>query len=312
MPNMKLPGALVVVIAIVLWLLTGIYIVGPDEQGIVLRYGAITRVTSSGLNYHIPYPFETVFTPKITEVKRVEIGFRTIDPGPPARYSDKPRESLMLTGDLNVAQVEWIVQYTIKDPVQYAFRIREPRETIRNMSEAVMRLIIGDHTINQILTSGRENIQRESQAKLQKLLDSYGSGVSIRNVILQDVTPPHEVKPSFNAVNEARQEKEKKINQAWEEYNRVIPRAKGRAEQMLRSAEGYALERINHSKGDADRFLLAWEAYKQAPEVTKRRLYLETMSLVLPELEDKLLLDDAQGNLLPLLKLNRDKGGAES
>ena len=179
----------------------------------------------------------------------------------------------MFRGDVNVAVVEWIVQYTVKDAGAYAFRIRDPRETIRNMSEAVMRLSIGDHTINQVLTEGREGIQVEMQEKLQELLDSYGAGIAIRNVILQDVTPPNEVKPSFNAVNEARQEKEKVINQAWEEYNRVIPRAKGIADQTIREAEGYALERINQAQGDAERFVLTWEAYRLAPGGAKKRLF---------------------------------------
>ncbi len=167
-----------------------------------------------------------------------------------------------------------------------------------------MRLVIGDHTINEILTAGREEIQIEVEKKLQEVLDSYGAGIAIRNVILQDVTPPNEVKPSFNEVNEARQEKEKLINQAWEEYNRIIPRAKGQAEQKIREAEGYSLERINQAKGDADRFLLSWEAYKASPEVTKRRLYLETMGKVLPTIQDKLILDESQKGILPFLNLD--------
>ena len=175
-----------------------------------------------------------------------------------------------------------------------------------------MRLVIGDHTINQILTAGRVEIQEEAEKMLQQLLDDYGAGISIRNVILQDVTPPNEVKPSFNEVNEARQEKEKLINQAWEEYNRVIPKAKGEAEQQIREAEGYAVERTNHAKGDAERFLLAWEAYKQAPEVTKKRLYLETAERVYPALKEKLFLDDSQKGIVPLLNLSSEKGGQES
>jgi len=171
-----------------------------------------------------------------------------------------------------------------------------------------MRLVVGDHNINQVLTAGRENIQRESENMLQDVLDSYGAGIEIRNVILQDVNPPDEVKPSFNEVNEARQEKEKLINQAWEEYNRLIPRARGEAEQKMREAEGYALERINRAKGDAEKFMLQWQAYKQAPEVTKRRLYLETMEKTMPEFQDKLILDDSEKGLIPLLHLNQEKG----
>jgi len=310
------------------------YQVGPDEVGVVQRFGKYVRSTEPGLRLKLPFGVETVKNIKVTHVYKEEFGFRTVGPGVRTVYAGREsypgqggmrgsrqfrggndpflEESLMLTGDLNVAIVEWIVQYTIKDPVKYAFRIRNPRETIRSMSEAVMRLVIGDHTINQVLTAGRETIQFEAEKKLQKILDSYGAGISIRNVILQDVTPPNEVKPSFNEVNEARQEKEQVINQAWEEYNRVIPRAKGRAEQAIREAEGYALERINRAEGDAQRFTLTWEEYKKAPEVTKRRLYLETLRNVLPLFKDKIILDDAQKGILPLLNLNPEQGGTES
>ena len=314
------------------------YQVGPDEVGVVQRFGKYVRTTQPGLQLKLPFGIETAKLVKVTHVFKEEFGFRTVTTGVRSVYAGREssgydrratlfkgmgagggqpflEESMMLTGDLNVAVVEWIVQYTVKDPVQHAFRIRDPRETIRNMSEAVMRLVIGDHTINQVLTSGREQIQMEAEKKLQEVLDSYGAGIDIRQVILQDVTPPNEVKPSFNEVNEARQEKEKVVNQAWEEYNRIIPRAKGRAEQAIREAEGYALERINRAQGDADRFTLAWEAYKKAPAVTKRRLYLEMMEKVLPDLKDKLILDaSVQKGTLPILPLNTisEKGGGES
>ncbi len=309
------------------------YQVGPDEVGVIQRFGQYIRKTQPGLQMKLPFGIETVKKIKVTHVFKEEFGFRTATAGVRTIYVDRDDsfsrrvggrqsrsstgdpfldESLMLTGDLNMAVVEWIVQYTIKDPVQYAFRVRDPRETIRNMSEAVMRLVIGDHTINEVLTAGRVEIQTEVEKKLQELLDDYGAGIQIRNIILQDVTPPNEVKPSFNEVNEARQEKEKVINQAWEEYNRVIPRAKGQADQQLRSAEGYALERINEAKGDAGRFTLAWEAYKQAPVVTRRRLYLETMQKVFPNLKDAMILDHSQRNVLPLLDLKTPEGVKES
>ena len=175
-----------------------------------------------------------------------------------------------------------------------------------------MRLVIGDHTINQVLTSGRETIQSEVAKKLQEVLDSYGAGIDIRNVILQDVTPPDPVKPSFNEVNEARQEKEKMINQAWEEYNRVIPKAKGEAEQKIREAEGYVLERVNRAKGDAERFTLTLEAYQKSPEVTRKRLYLETMQQVLPGFKDKIVMDESAPNVLTLLKLNSSREESKS
>lgn len=326
---------------------TVFYQVGPDEVGVVQRLGKYVRTTQPGLHFKLPLGIESVKNVRVTHVFKEEFGFRSVNPGVRSTFAGRTgyssnieesysqrrgshpmsaptgrggspflEESLMLTGDLNVAIVEWIVQYTIKDPVAYAFRIRDPRETIRNMSEAVMRLVVGDHTINQVLTEGREKIQSEVETKLQQVLDSYGAGIIVRQVILQDVTPPNEVKPSFNEVNEARQEKEKVINQAWEEYNRIIPRAKGRAEQAIREAEGYALERVNRAEGDGRRFVLAWEAYKKAPDVTRRRLYLETMERVLPAVSDKWIIDESANNILPLLSLNpainAEKGDKQS
>lgn len=306
------------------------YEVGPDEVGVVQQFGKYMRTTNPGLHTKLPFGIETVKNIKVTHVFKEEFGFRTVMAGVRSIYDgrdDDDRsgrrslngsgdpfldESLMLTGDLNVAVVEWIVQYTIKDPVAFAFRVRDPRETIRNMSEAMMRLVVGDHTINEVLTAGREKIQTEVEKKLQEVLDSYGAGIAIRNVILQDVTPPNEVKPSFNEVNEARQEREKTINQAWEEYNKVIPRAKGQAEQQIREAEGYALERINRAEGDAKRFDLTWQAYKKAPEVTRQRLYLEMAEKLYPQLKDKWIMDDAQKGVLPLLNLRQENKKEEA
>lgn len=300
------------------------YQIGPDEVAVVQRFGKYVRTENPGLRMKLPFGMEIATKVKVTHVFKEEFGFATesVRPGIRTIYTGTGRstgntdpflqESLMLTGDLNVAIVEWIVQYTIKDPAQYLFRIRDPSETIRNMSEVMMRLVIGDHTINQILTSGREGIQAEVEQKLQEVLDSYDAGIAIRNVILQDVTPPDQVKPSFNMVNEARQEKEKLINNAWEEYNRVIPRAKGRAEQLISEAEGYALERINQAKGDSERFTLTLAEYEKAPEVTKRRLYLEMLKKIMPNLKDKLVLDKDASSVLPLLNLNQiAQGGTE-
>lgn len=306
------------------------YEIGPDEVGVVQRFGKYVRTTNPGLHLRLPLGIETVKNIKVTHVFKEEFGFRTVGSGIRSTYSgDRTSrrsgrdsysqtgdpfldESLMLTGDLNVAVVEWIVQYTVKDPVAFSFHIRDIRETIRNMSEAMMRLVIGDHTINEVLSSGRENIQAEVEKKLQEVLDSYKSGVSISNVILQDVTPPDEVKPSFNEVNEARQEKEKVINQAWENYNKIIPRAKGEAEKKIREAEGYALERINRAQGEAKRFSLTYEAYKLAPEVTRQRLYLETIAELYPEITEKWIMDDNQKNILPFLNLAGENRKAQS
>ena len=309
---------------------TVFYEIGPDEVGVVQRFGRYLRTTQPGLHMKWPFNIETVRNIKVTHVFKEEFGFRTVRPGVRTIFEGRNRyeemfrtggmasedsplqESLMLTGDLNVAIVEWIVQYTVKDPVQYAFRIRDPNKTIRNMSEAAMRLVVGDHTINEVLTSGREEIQQEVHTKLQSVLDDYGAGIVIRNVILQNVTPPDPVKPSFNEVNEARQEKEKMINQAWEQYNRIIPKAKGQAEQKIREAEGYALERINYAKGDAERFELTLRAYTKAPEVMRRRLYLEALRRVFPYLKDKWILDESQKGILPFLNLKSQDAEAAS
>ncbi len=303
------------------------YQVDQDEEGVVQRFGQYVRTTPPGLHTKLPFGIETNKNIKTTHVFKEEFGFRTLVPGIRSVYESESRgyaaqrrnmgyqaggdpyleESLMLTGDLNTAVVQWIVQYRVKDAVQFAFHIRNPGEALRNISEAVMRLVVGDHTINEVLTAGREEIQHESMVKLQSVLDEYKSGIEILNVILQDVNPPDEVKPSFNEVNEARQEKEKLINQAWEEYNRVIPKAKGQAEQQMRAAEGYKLDKINRATGDAERFLLTYEAYKKAPVVTRKRLYLEAFEALMPELESKWVLDENQKSLLPLLNIDSSK-----
>lgn len=316
---------------------TTFYQVDPDEMGVVQRFGRYVRTTTPGLHLKIPFGIETVLNIKVTHVFKEEFGFRTLQPGVRTLYDGRGGEgllermevqstgteqrrqrglwasdqnpyldeSLMLTGDLNTAVVEWIVQFRVKDPVQYAFKIRNIRETIRNMSEATMRLIVGDHTISQVLTSGREEIRKKVEVGLQQVLDSYEAGVEILNVVLQDVNPPDEVKPSFNEVNEARQEKEKSINQAWEAYNKVVPKARGEAEKTVREAEGYALDRVNRAEGDAEKFNLIWQAYRLAPQVTRQRLYLETMRSVLPEVKEKILIDESQKGILPLLDLSK-------
>lgn len=334
LPNFQ-PFIFPLLIFVILFLGVGttFYQVDPDEMGVVQRLGRYVRTTPPGLRMKLPLGIETVQKVKVTHVFKEEFGFRTIQPGIrtvfEGREAETPLfsrstgtdrrgekslwgnqgnpyldESLMLTGDLNTAVVEWIVQFRVKDPVRFAFRIRNARETIRNMSEAVMRLVVGDHTINEVLTSGREEIRKRVEKELQQVLDSYEAGVEILNVVLQDVNPPDEVKPSFNEVNEARQEKEKAINQAWEDYNRSVPKAKGEAEKTIREAEGYALDRVNRAFGDAEKFRLVLEAYEKAPEVTRRRLYLETLRSALPELKEKILIDESQKGLLPLLNLS--------
>ncbi|TRZ82604.1 FtsH protease activity modulator HflK, partial [bacterium] len=276
------------IIGIVLLLVfigSGLYSVGPDEVGVVRRFGKYVRTTNPGLNIKIPFGVEKVNNVKVRYIFKEEFGFRVTKPGIVSRYSPKQffEESLMLTGDLNVLVVEWIVQFKVRDPVKLLFNIRNPRDTIRNISEAVMRQVVGDYSVSEVLTTRRVEINIAVQEKLQEILDSYDSGVQIVTVMLQDVNPPDAVKPSFNEVNEAKQEKEKVINQAWEAYNKAVPTARGKAEKAIREAEGYALNRVNQAKGDASRFIATWQAYKDAKDVTRKRMFLETMKEVIPK-----------------------------
>jgi len=215
----------------------------------------------------------------------------------------------MLTGDLNAAVVEWVIQFRIVDPYKFLFRVRHVTDTFRDMSEAVMREIVGDRTVNEVLTVGRAEVALEVERLLQDLCDKYETGIKVDQVVLQDVNPPDPVKPSFNEVNEAQQEREKLINQAQSEYNKVIPRAQGEAQQTIQEAEGYALDRVNRAEGDASRFISLYEAYRQAPEVTRKRIYLETMGSVLPAVENKYIVDDGLRSILPLLNLGGSRGG---
>ncbi|MBU1147270.1 MAG: FtsH protease activity modulator HflK [Candidatus Omnitrophica bacterium] len=294
------------------FIFSGLYSVGPDEVGVIRRFGKYVRTTDPGLHFKIPMGVEKANKVKVKYIFKEEFGFRTLKPGIKTQYSSREYfdESLMLTGDLNVLVVEWIVQFKIKDPVKLLFNIRDPRETMHAISEAVMRQIVGDDSVSGILTARRMEINQTAQDKLQEILDSYDSGIQIVTVKLQDVNPPDEVKSSFNEVNEAKQEKEKMINQAWEAYNKAIPAAKGEAEKTIKESEGYALKRINAAKGDAARFIDTWNAYREAKEVTRKRLYLETMNEVLPKAGQKYIMDASSNSILPLLKLNR-AGGAQ-
>lgn len=292
-------------VVLLILIFSSFYSVGTDEVGIIQRFGKYVRTTKPGLHFKLPLGIEKATNIKVEYVFKEELGFRTIRPGIKTEYSAREYfdESLMLTGDLNVLVVEWIVRYKVKDPVKLLFNIRNPKETIRGISEAVMRQIVGDNSVNEILTIRRIEINQEVQDKLQEILDSYDCGIHIVTVKLQDVNPSDEVKPSFNEVNEAKQEKERMINQSWEAYNKVIPRAKGTAEKTIREAEGYALDRVNRAKGDAAKFLATWNAYKVAKEVTKKRLYLETMEKVLSKVKKKYIIDPEQKSILPLLRL---------
>ncbi len=286
---------------------SSVYSVNPDEVGIIRRFGKYTATTKPGLHWKLPFNIDKLNKVKVTYVYKEEFGFRTLSAGVNTRYAKNNflDESSMLTGDLNVIIVEWIVQYKIKDPTKLLFNIRNPRKTIRDLSESVMRQVVGDYSVSEVLTTRRLEINQDVQEKLQEILDSYESGIDVLTLKLQDVNPPDQVKRSFNEVNEAKQEKDKMINQAWEAYNKVIPRAKGEAEKTISEAEGYALKRINTAQGEANRFTATWKAYKEAKEVTRKRLYLETLTDILPRAARVYIFDPKERGILPLLQLEK-------
>ena len=292
--------------ALALWLFTGTYMVGPDEIGVVRTFGEYTRVAQSGLNYHFPYPIEQVNTPAVTEVKRIEIGFRTLRNG---QYRSVEKESLMLTGDENIVDAEMIVQYKIKDPVAYLFNIVEPELTVRQAAEASLRTVVGRNKIDETLTTGKFKIQEETKIQLQLILDKYDSGIHVVAVQLQDVSPPKEVIGAFKDVASAKEDKNRMVNQAEGYRNNVIPKARGEAEAMIRDAEGFKQARIKRSEGDAAKFTTILKEYRKAKSITQKRLYLETMERVLPNIEKIIIPDKNSGNMLNLLNLNPGKGG---
>ncbi|MDA1306540.1 MAG: FtsH protease activity modulator HflK [Acidobacteria bacterium] len=278
------------------------YQIRPEEAGLVLRLGKMVRTTEPGLHFKLPFVEEVLRVPVQRQLKE-EFGFRTVESGVSSRYSaaDFSAESVMLTGDLNVAVVEWVVQYRVTDPYNYLFKLRNLTETFRSMSQAVMREVVGDRTVTEVLTVGRQEIATTSEQLLQEMVNRYEMGIVIEQIVLQDVTPPDPVKPSWDEVNQAQQQRDRLINEALAEYNKVVPRAKGEASQTILQAEGYALERVNGAQGDATRFKAVYEAYRRSPEVTRRRLYLETMQRVLPQLGTKVFMDKGTGTVIPIL-----------
>lgn len=321
-------------------LLTSIYAVGPDSNAVVRRFGKYNRTASPGLHLKLPFAFERVNIVPVKNIQKEEFGFRTEKAGVRTEYVDAntradtlerilraekedssnpswqsvkdlfQKEYLMLTGDLNMADVQWIVQYQIKDPVKYLFNLRDKRKTIRDMSEAVTRQIVGDRSVDEVITVGRTEIQLESEKKLQEVLDLYDAGVHIVTVKLQSVDPPEKVRDSFNEVNQAKQEKETMINNAWKDYNQVIPKAHGDAEKMIKDAEAYAIDRINTALGDAARFSRIYNEYKNAKDVTRTRLYLETLGEALQKIDEKWVIEQkgAEGGLLQRLDLGGKNG----
>lgn len=301
-------GAIVALPAIVL-LWTSWFTVAPEEVGIVLRLGRFVRQADPGLNAKWPYPIESVLKVPVQRQMKEEFGFRTLKAGISTRFAEGGfvQESQMLTGDLNVAIVEWTAQFRVRDPDKYLFKVRDVHGTFRDLNEAVMREVIGDHGVNEILTIGRQEIAAAAEKRLQELCEQYEMGVKVEQIVLQDVNPPDAVKSSFNEVNQAQQEREKMINEARAEYNKIIPKARGEAEQMIQQAEGYRTERINHARGDAELFRAVHASYVRSPEVTRRRIHLETMNAIFPKLKRKIVVDDRLKGLLPLLNLDEVK-----
>ena len=306
--NRRIIVLIVGAIFLLIILIGSIYQISPEEMGVILRFGKFVRTTDPGLHMKIPLGIEQLIKVPVQRQLKMEFGFRTAKAGIRTQYArggEATRESIMLTGDLNVAVVEWAVQFKIKDPYKYLFKIRDAGSTFRYLNEAVVRRIVGDNSVDEVITIGRARIENEAKDELQRLCDLYEIGLEINQLKLQNVNPPDPVKPSFNEVNEARQEKERKINEAWAEYNQEIPKAQGEAEQMIRGAEGYAMERVNNAQGDADRFTAVYREYARAPQVTRRRLYLETLNDILPKIGKKVIFDDKQKNILPLLDLGK-------
>jgi len=303
--GLAVAGFLILLLASTTW-----YTVEPEEVAVVTRFGRFNRVEHSGLHFKWPFGIERADLVRRELNQKQEFGFRTTQADIRTRYSesDFSRESIMLTGDLNQADVEWTVQYNIKNAEAYLFNVRSPEVTLRAISESAMRAVIGDRSVTEILTIGKTEIEEECRTILQSILDQYESGIHILFVKLQDVFPPEQVKSSFTDVEAAKQEKQELILQAQQSYNEEIPTAEGVAKQLITEAEGYKIDRVNRAKGEADRFMRILAEYKKAPEVTRRRLYLETMREVLPQMKSKIVIDDEIGGVLPLLDLGSLKG----
>ena len=309
LPVSGLVGVTGVLIVLIL-VFSMFYSVGPDEVGVVLRFGKYMRTESSGLHVKMPFGIEEVKKPKIRKRFTHEFGFRTVRAGVQSAITKAGHggESLMLTGDLNSAVVNWIVQYQIKDPIDFLFNVRRVDGTIRDISEVAMRQAVGDRSVDEILTFGRGEINDEVEALMQTILDSYNIGVQIVSVNLQDVDPPPSVKPAFDEVNAATQDMDRLIQEARREYNEAVPQAKGQAERKVREAEAYAVQRVNLATGESNRFIAMHNEFAKAKVVTRRRMYLETMGQILPKIEKKWIIESNDSGLLKLLDLNQKKG----
>ncbi|MFG0289953.1 MAG: FtsH protease activity modulator HflK [Rhodopirellula sp. JB044] len=284
---------------------TCFYTVQAESEGVVLRFGKYVRNAEPGLRFKLPFGIEEVQMVPVKRQLKQEFGFGTSGATNPNQFSSEQKlERGMVTGDLNAATVEWIIQYRIREPEAYLFKVRNPDNTLRDISESVMRTVVGDRTVDEVITVGRQEIEANALTQLQALVDKFELGLSIDQVQLKNVNPPQAVQRSFNEVNQAQQEREQLINVANGEYNKVVPRASGEAEQMIQGAEGYALKRVNEAEGDVARFNAVFAEYLKAPKVTKQRIYIETMRQIVPNLGKKVILDDDASQLLPMLQLS--------
>ncbi len=306
--NPKLIIAAIIGLAVVAALSTMVYTIPAESAGVVTRFGKLKNDdVRPGLHFKLPFGIDQVAKVPVERQLKQEFGFGTVGATNRSQFSSSQRsrqdERSMITGDRNEVSVEWIIQYRIHNPSAFLFRVREPELTLRDVSESVMREVVGDRTVDEVLTVGRQEIEAESEAKMQAVADVYDLGLQIDQVQLNDVNPPTPVQKSFNEVNQAQQERERAINVARGEYNKEVPRQRGVADQEISQAEGYATQRVNEAMGDADRFRAVFEEYRKAPEVTKRRLYLETLAEVVPKLGNKIIMDEGAQQVLPMLQL---------
>lgn len=305
-PSAALVLIILIIVGLSVW--SSYYTVPSDSVAVVQRFGKHLKEVPPGLHFKLPLGIDKATTVPVKRQLKQEFGFSTpgaTDANQGTRNGG--RETQMVTGDLNAALVEWVVQYRISDPVKFLFEVREPSETLRYVSESVMREVVGDRTVDEVITIGRQEIEVDALIKMQELSSKYVMGISIDQVQLKNINPPKPVQESFNEVNQAQQSKEKLINEARREYNKVIPLAEGEKDQRIREADGYRLKRINEAEGDAARFNSLFAEYRKAPEVTRRRIYIETMQNVMPSIQSKILVDDEMRSLLPLLNLDTQK-----
>ncbi|MAX50458.1 MAG: FtsH protease activity modulator HflK [Methylophaga sp.] len=307
--------AIILVVLLVWGAMTSFYTVQPEQRAVVKRFGSVTGITDPGLHFKIPFGIDKIQLVATERVLKQEFGFSTLKTrqGERSTYSAAQfeDESLMLTGDLNMIDVEWVVQYRIEDPIKFLYQMREPTRTLRDISESVMRRIVGNMLGSEVLTIGRVEIQQKAGDEIQEILDQYDAGIRISTVEMQDVVPPRAVQPAFNEVNEARQERERMINEAQKRVNQEIPNAEGAALRTVAEAEGYATERVNRAVGESARFSAVLHEYQQAPIVTRSRLYLETLNEMLPDIGQILVVQDGQMSPLPLLDVNRNAIGGD-